>query len=178
MLLPVFSALLWGDPTHLDSDFKANSVAIACFAIELWHPDDLFQHASLVVEGNVTRVVEFAHSPDNSEGSDQRTIYQFRVEKTLKGYCPPKIKLRQRGGPLAWVMQTPFGTARGRGMRFTNIPPYVVGSRYRLYLHQPEPSPEDQQRGYFLGASGSTWGRIGDIDEYIPISPTYGRVRL
>jgi hypothetical protein len=126
----------------------------------------LVSPSEVIAVGRVVGIVRNGHTPVNSTGMLQHTVYAFAVEHYLKhsGDTPPVLKVWQTGGWLPW--QEPLTSRSGVGMINLDDPMLNVGDRYCLFLNRPPADGEVRRRGYHTASAGGVTGRVADLDEY------------
>ena len=124
----------------------------------------LKQDADLVVWGRVQEVLREAHTPYNSNGPKQHTLFAFHVNEIIKPdsfYTGGALKVRQNQGNLPWQK----GNMEGTGYVISDEPMLRVDRSYLLFLWRPGRAfpPGGTVNARISGVSGPA----GDPDEYI-----------
>lgn len=115
-----------------------------------------------IVIGTVEDIVREAHTPRNANGIQQHTVFQFRVQRSLKRRNPEQqfLNVRQNQGNLPWQE---FGS-EGLGMRQDGEPMLQLQRRYMLFLRNAN-DPWTRARGYSIASINGITGRDGEADE-------------
>ena len=127
----------------------------------------------LIVMGTITTVLRTAHTPYESSGALQHTVFGFRVDRILKdeyGLKSRVIHVRQEMGDLPWQE----GESSGAGFRFLGEPMLIVGNRYLLILQRPNLGGMPFPRAMYKGVHGKS-GEVGE--HYIP-NGAYGQILI
>jgi hypothetical protein len=127
-----------------------------------------------VAVGRVERIHRSAHSPFQSRGSLQHTVFAFRVEKWIKNDLrlqTPLVKVRQEMGDLPWQ----DGAKAGVGFRIVGEPMLIPGNRYLLFLLRNG----DPDRSKFRFAEfGGVRGVDGETDELSIHGGEFGQILI
>jgi hypothetical protein len=137
--------------------------------------------APVIAIGRVVGIVRQAHTPVNSRGMMQHTVYAFAVERYLKADKrgrPRVLKVWQSGGNLPWEEDAGGRIARGIGYREEGETMLAVGDRYCLFFRSRELPEQFRNLGYIPAHSSGVRGKAAELDEYLTMAATTSKILL
>ena len=130
------------------------------------------RYSDVVVIGRFTKLLRVSPTPVDSHPEDDywlynHSVYNFQIERYLKGAGGADLKIRYQGGEVEGVLD----------IDELAVHP-VIGERYLLFLKSHANEKFTKKNGYLTVMKNGRYGKGGDADELTLALPYYGQIML